>query len=209
MQHPIRTEQDAIQRALTGDREALEQLLLARYDWLASVAHKSLPAGLRSGTALTEEILQESFVRILRGYSNFTVQSGEPGLFLWLKTIVHNTARDFVRKQRRSSEALLADAVPPRYSDDDVADFINQLAESNDPRASAVARGNELIRAFRVALSRLDPTYQQVIDLLYFQHRSVEEAAREMDVSAAAIRGYRGRARDKIREALVRLSNFI
>jgi RNA polymerase sigma factor (sigma-70 family) len=90
-----------------------------------------------------------------------------------------------------------------------VSDLIQEVAVSEDLRASVVARKNELIRAFRIALSSLDPSYQQVIELLYFQHRSVEEAATDMGITEAAVRGLRGRARDKIREALVGLSNFI
>ncbi|MGE0755650.1 MAG: RNA polymerase sigma factor [Pirellulaceae bacterium] len=202
-------EHDLVERALRGDRDALEQLLLLRYEWLASVAYQALPAALRGERQVTDDVLQDSFVRILRGFAQFRPQGGEPALFQWLKTIVQNTARDAARKQRRLP-ALQTDAsAPPSYSADDVYDLIEELAVSTDPRASAVAREHELMKAFQDVLAHLDPTYRQVIELLYFQHRSVAEAATEMGVTEAAVRGYRGRARDKIRESLVRLSNYI
>lgn len=206
MTHPDAPDKATIDRALNQDRDALEELLLLRYDWLSDVASRAVPAAFQSRIP-AEDILQESFVKILRGYAQFTPQ-GEASLFYWLKTIVQNTAKDMLRKSSRSKEAYLADQSKSR-SDESVSEFVSSLALSNDPRASVVARGQELNNAFKVALAELEPKYQQVIEILYFEQLTVEEAAKKLDITTAAVRGLRQRAREKIKDAMVRLSHFV
>lgn len=206
MTHPDAPDKATIDRALNQDRDALEELLLLRYDWLRDVASKAIPAAFQSRIP-TEDILQESFVKILRGYAQFTPQ-GEASLFYWLKTIVQNTAKDMLRKTSRSKEAYVSDQSKNR-NDESVSEFVSSLALSNDPRASVVARGQELNNAFKVALAELEPKYQQVIEILYFEQLTVEDAAKKLGITTAAVRGLRQRAREKIKDAMVRLSHFV
>ncbi len=182
-----------IDRALNHDRDALEELLLLRYDWLRDVAAKAIPVALRERVSV-DEVLQESFVRVLRGFPAFTPQGGEPSLFFWLKTIVQNAAKDALRKQGRSREAAMTDHIAGR-NNDSVAEFITSLAVANDPRASVVARGQEMTQAFHIALAKLDPKYKHVLELLYFEQLSVEQAAERLEITPAAVRGLRQRAR--------------
>ncbi len=208
MTPPEKSNTSTISRALNHDRSALEELLLLRYDWLRDIANKTIPLSLREKVCV-DDVLQESFVRILRGFTNFSPSGGEASLFQWMKTIVQNTAKDALRSNLRSRVALAADNDAGRQIDDSVYDFISSLAVAEDPRASVIARGQELTQAFRVALSNLDPKYQEVIQQLYFDQLSVEEVASKLDMTPAAIRGLRQRAREKIRDAMIRLSHFV
>ena len=207
MMHPEKSPTSTIQRALLLDRSALEELLLLRYDWLRDIANKTVPVSLREKVCV-EDVLQESFVRILRGFAKFT-PAGEASLFQWMKTIVQNTAKDALRSNLRSRVVVAADNEPNRHIDESVYDFITSLAVADDPRASVIARGQELTQAFRVAVSNLDSKYQDVIQQLYFDQLSVEEVAIKLNTTPAAIRGLRQRAREKIREAMIRLSHFV
>lgn len=182
--------------------------MLLRYDWLRDIINKTIPISLREKVSV-EDVLQESFVRILRGFANFSPASGEAGLFQWMKTIAQNTAKDAMRSNLRSRVALAADNESNRQIDDSVYDFITSLAVAEDPRASVIARGQELTQAFRVALSNLDPKYQEVIQHLYFDQLSIEEVATKLETTPAAVRGLRQRAREKIRDAMIRLSHFV
>lgn len=208
MDHPRAGEQQTIERALAGDRNALEEILLRRYDWLRSIVHQAMPGGVRGAAEEVDDVLQDAFVRILRSFATFNAIGGEASLFQWIKTIVLNVARDSVRQQRRSREIMQDQAPFTQYGDEEVSDLIAELAVDHQS-AQANAQKNELIKAFRIVLSGLEPTYQQVIELLYFQHHSVEQTAEVMQTTPAAVRGYRGRARDKIRAGLIRLSNFV
>ncbi len=207
MTTPDNSAREIIDRVLNHDRDALEELLLLRYDWLKDVATRSVPASVRA-LVCVDEVLQESFVHVLRGYASFSPKGGEAGLFFWLKTIVQNTARDALRQLSRSRESAMTDHQADRNRES-VSGLIASLAVSNDPRASVVARGQEMTQAFHVALANLDAKYKQVLELLYFDQLTVEQTAEKLQISPAAVRGLRQRAREKIKEAMVRLSHFV
>ncbi len=207
MTTPDKLARATIDRALAHDRDALEELLLLRYDWLRDVAQRAVPASIREIVPV-DEVLQESFVHVLRGYESFSPQGGEAGLFFWLKTIVQNTAKDALRKHARSREAAMTDHESGKNRDS-VSGLIASLAVSSDPRASVVARGQEMTQAFHVALANLDPKYKQVLELLYFDQLTVEQTAEKLGITPAAVRGLRQRAREKMRDAIVRLSHFV
>lgn len=207
MTTPNKLPQSTIERALNKDRGALEELLLLRYDWLRDLAWRAVPPSFRDQIS-ADEVLQDTFVRVLRGFNDFTPQGGEASLFFWIKTIAQNTAKDAVRKQSRSREAVMTDHTSARNSDS-VSQLIGSLAVATDPRASVVACGKEMTQAFHVALANLDPKYKQVLELLYFDQLTVDQAAQELETTPAAVRGLRQRAREKIREAMVRLSHFV
>lgn len=204
---PDKLARSTIDRALDKDRDALEELLLVRYDWLRDIAYRAISPALRERISV-DEVLQDTFVHVLRGFAEFTPHGGESSLFFWLKTIVQNTAKDAMRKQTRSREAAMTDHVSGG-SHDSVSQLIGSLAVSSDPRASVVACGQEMTQAFHVALANLDPKYKQVLELLYFDQLTVEQTALRLETTPAAVRGLRQRAREKIREAMVRLSHFV
>lgn len=208
MTSPDELSRATIERALDNDRDALEELLLLRYDWLRDVAFKAIPPAFRDVVSV-DEVLQDSFVRVLRSFSTFSATNGEASLFHWLKTVVLNTAREALRKHSKSREAAMTDHLSGRDPNDSVSEFITSLAVANDPRASVVARGQEMTQAFHLALANLDPKYKQVIEILYFEQLTVEEAAKKLETTPAAVRGLRQRAREKIRDAMVRLSHFV
>ncbi len=201
------SDRSTIDRALAHDRDALEELLLLRYDWLRDIAYRAIPVAFRERVA-ADEVLQDAFVRVLRGFASFEAHGGEASLFFWLKTIVQNAAKDALRKCSRQREAAMTDHGSSRNSDS-VNEFINSLAVASDPRASVIAQGQEMTQAFHVALANLDAKYKQVIEMLYFEQLSVEQAAERLDTTPAAVRGLRQRAREKIRDAMVRLSHFV
>lgn len=207
MTAPDNLARSTIDRALAHDRNALEELLLLKYDWLRDVALRAIPASIREIISV-DEVLQDSFVHVLRGYASFSPHGGEAGLFYWLKTIVLNTAKDTLRKHARSRETAMTDHVSSNNRDS-VSGLISSLAVSKDPRASVVARGQEMTQAFHIALANLDPKYKQVLELLYFDQLTIEQTAEKLAISPAAVRGLRQRAREKIRDAMVRLSHFV
>ncbi len=106
MMHPEMSARSAIDRALLNDRDALEELLLLRYEWLQDVASKTIPASLRDRVSV-EDVLDESFVRTFQGFSGFSPASGEAGLFQWLKLIVQSTARDALRNVSQAQIAIV------------------------------------------------------------------------------------------------------
>jgi DNA-directed RNA polymerase specialized sigma24 family protein len=97
MTHLARSARTAIDKALLHDRDALEVVLLLRYEWLEDVARQTIPAALREKVSVNE-VLDETFVRALRNFSTFSPETGEASLFQWLKSVVQGAARDALRR---------------------------------------------------------------------------------------------------------------
>ena len=201
------SEKILIDRVLNADRQALDDLLLLRYDWLIAVVVQMIPKNLKEEVE-PGDVLQEAFVRILRGFSGFSPSSGEPGLFSWLKTICENTARDMLRKSSKKVGVASSNIDAKRW-DDSVNDIVESLAISKDNRASVAACKSELSQACQIAIANLEPKYRNVILGLYFDNLSLDEVASKLELTTASVRGIRQRAREKIRDQIVRLSHFV
>ena len=195
-----------IQRALLQDRKALEDLLLLRYDWLRSVAAKTVSQGY-ANQILPEDVVQEAFVKILRNFAKFQPET-EAGLFAWMRAAVHSTGNDMVRKVAGSNSGLQGNPLGELF-DDSVSEIVASLAVTDDLRASELACRNELKGALISAMRDLDPRQRRVIELLYFDDLSVFEAAERMEITPDAVRGLRQRARQHIKDSIVRMSFFV
>jgi len=205
--HPT-DEQELIERALQKDTLALQQLLLRRYEWLAAYIGRRIPTAWKS-TLSVEDLLQETFVKAFRGLDAF--EPAAPGaIFSWLQTIAKNQITDAIRRQSRIKEQQ----APMASGEDESLDagfpnLIQELAISDDPRASVVARLEELKHAFYVAMAQLPHDQRQVIQLQYLEGLSVREVADRMHKTTGAIRGLSIRAKEKLKSELVRLSLFV
>jgi RNA polymerase sigma factor (sigma-70 family) len=199
-------ETELLTQILSGDRRALEQVLLSRVSWMTAIARRKVPNLSHSVTP--EDVVQEAIVRVLKGFSSLSPETTESGFFQWLSTIVEHAAVDAVRTTSRRQEVAAVDA-PAKSWRDSVDDLLVSLAVADDPRASVMARSNELSQAFQLAIAKMEPKYRAVIQGLYFDNLSVEELADRMQITTASVRGIRQRAREKIKSEVVELSNYV
>jgi RNA polymerase sigma-70 factor (ECF subfamily) len=195
-----------IERTLLQDRRALEDLLLLRYDWLRIVAANAIPQGF-ANRVLPEDVVHEAFVKILRNFGKFRPET-EAGLFAWMRVVVQNTAIDMVRKAGATKESIPGNR-GDGACDESVSEIVASLAVTDDQRASEMACRNELTSAFHAAMRELDPKLRRVIELLYFDDFSVSDAAEVMGITPDAVRGLRQRARQQIKDSIVRISFFV
>ena len=195
-----------ITRLLTGDAQALEAFLLLHYDWLEGYVRRRIPVGQR-GAIASEDIIQEVYLRVFRNLDAFRPE-GREQLFSWLQTIARNTLFDAFRKNRRQSR-VASESNLPQEQDERLISLMQQLAMDPDTRVSSFVRAKELRRAFWVAMGALSNDYRRVIELLYIEQVPIEDVAEELGKTVDSIRGIRMRARQQIREALVRLSNYV
>ncbi len=200
-------EDELVQRVLQGDDSALEEFLLRNYDWLERYIEDKIPVSKRSLVS-AEDVLQEVYLKIFRSLGKYRPE-GRPQLYAWLQTIARNTLFDELRKRKRHNVALEAD-VPAAASDQSgIHNLITELAIDDDPRASHHARAGELHQAFYDALATLSDEHRQVIELLYVQQQSPEVVAQQIGKSEDAIRGLAYRAKQRLRDEIVRLSRYI
>jgi len=138
-------------------------LLYEHYgDTLYGVAHKVL-----RNEALAQDVLQESFVKIWK--KSDTYDSSKAKLFTWLFRITRNTAIDKLRSVNTKTDKEIQM---------DVSDVYNIGVDSIKPEFMDV----------RDNLAKIEEKYQIVLDALFFQGMTQQEASDELDIPLGTIK---------------------
>ena len=116
---------------------------------------------------LAQQVIQDTFVKVWRKSTSYDSTKGR--LFTWLANIARNTAIDATRtahfQQRRKT------------------DSIDTLVHS--PGGPSI---NPDLIGVREAVNRLDEKYRILIDLMYFQGYTQEEAAEETGIPLGTVK---------------------
>lgn len=141
--------------------------------------------------AAASDIVQDSFIVAYEKVHTFDVTRD---FATWMRGIVRNKWREWVRKNRRYelSDGELAQI------DADVAAWQALRAEGN----------NSLFQALEECLGRLPENLAVAVHSCYFEGRTGEEAADVLGVAPAAIRKRLQRARTLLKECLDRKLNL-
>ncbi|HEY6257620.1 MAG TPA: sigma-70 family RNA polymerase sigma factor [Xanthobacteraceae bacterium] len=165
-------------RLAEGDRQAM-RALYARHH--VSVYRFALR--LVGNPATAEDIVSEVFIEVWRHAASF---EGRARLSTWILTIARNKAVSALRG--RSDQPL----------DDAAAAAIPDQAITAEERLDASQRGAVL----RQCLAELSPAHREIVDLVYYHERSVEEAATILGVPAATVKTRMFYARKRLAECL-------
>lgn len=169
-------EDKIIQSVLQGDTDQYAQLV-SRYH-VGLIIHCDRLVNDRQSA---EDIAQEAFIT---AYSKLSTFKSSQGRFsTWLYKIATNKALDYLRSQKRAfpSEAIeeLVEEAAPDY----------ELAERN--------------AAIRDTVEALEPpSYRQVIQAYFWQGKSYDQIAAEMQVPINTVRTWLRRAKVKLRSEL-------
>ncbi len=138
-------------------------LLYEHYgDTLYGVAYKVV-----RDEELAQDVLQESFVKIWR--KSDTYDATKAKLFTWLFRITRNTAIDKLRSVNTKSDKEIQI---------DVSDVYNLGVESIKPDFLDVKEN----------LGKIETKYQIVLDALFFQGMTQQEASDELDIPLGTIK---------------------
>ena len=138
-------------------------LLYEHYgDTLLGVANKVV-----RNEELAQDVLQESFVKIWKKSDSYDVSKAN--LFTWLFRITRNTAIDKLRSVNTKSDKEIQI---------DVSDVYNLGVNSTRPEFMDV----------RENLDKIEPKYQIVLDALFFQGMTQQEASDELDIPLGTIK---------------------
>jgi RNA polymerase sigma-70 factor, ECF subfamily len=135
------------------------------------------------GEATAEDLVSEVFLEAWRKAGQFAARSS---VSTWLLAIARYKALSALRK--RSAEGL----------DDDVIEFIEDPSE--DPE-SALAK-TERAQILRDCLRQLSPAHREIIDLVYYHERSVDDVAQIIGVPHNTVKTRMFYARKRIGELL-------
>jgi RNA polymerase sigma-70 factor, ECF subfamily len=172
------TSSDAIlvNRIAAGDKLAM-QALFARhrtpvYRWLLRFV---------SNETLAEDLLSEVFLDVWRQADRF---EGRSSVSTWLISIARFKA---LSARRRRAHAELDEKIEATVAD-----------TANDPEVALQEKNRgELLRQ---ALTRLSLEHREIIDLVYYHEKSVEECAQVLGIPAATVKTRMFYARKKLAE---------
>lgn len=132
----------------------------------------------------TEDVLQESFVRIWEQIQRFDERRGT--LFTWMHTIVRNLALDMVKSKgfRTSRENR------------NLADVVDTIEKENRVEYNPETIG------IKESLSSLEPELVEIVDTLYFKGFTQSEAADELNLPVGTVKTRARRALNHLRNIL-------
>ncbi|WP_027077726.1 RNA polymerase sigma factor [Maribacter antarcticus] len=116
---------------------------------------------------LAQDVLQESFVKIWK--KSDTYDPSKAKLFTWLFRITRNTAIDKLRSVNAKTDKEIQI---------DVSDVYNIGVESTKPE----------LMDMQEHLNKIEDKYQIVLDALFFQGMTQQEASEELDIPLGTIK---------------------
>jgi RNA polymerase sigma-70 factor (ECF subfamily) len=133
-----------------------------------------------------EEVLQTAYLKVLDGRARF---GGRSSFSTWLFAVIRRTAADERRRRvlQRGRQAPLLDQL--EVAEDQAGRA--QESESADRRARLVA-----------ALARLPRRQREVLLLVFYHERTVEEAAAVIGIGLGSARTHYARGKQRLRELL-------
>jgi RNA polymerase sigma-70 factor, ECF subfamily len=169
-----------IELIVDGDKDAFGTLYLRHHDYVLRVIMRHL-----NNVAMAEEVVNEVFLEVWRTAKHFAAKSQ---VTTWLMGIARHRA---ISATRRRSEEPLDDRAAAGLEDEaDDALICVQKRERSD--------------ILQKCLQQLPQTQREVIDLIYYQDKSVGEAARSIGIPAATVRTRMFYARGRIADLLQR-----
>ncbi len=160
----ISNEPELVRRLQQGDVHA--------FDSLYHTYQHALYANIRKLTrdhAISEDILQETFIALWENRSSLDPEQGVAG---WLFVVSYNKSVAQLRKLLKQSCISLSDGV--------------EIGEEEEPASLAEIQSLLLQRA----IEQLSPQKRKVFELCKIQGKSYEETARELQISKHTVKEY-------------------
>jgi RNA polymerase sigma-70 factor (ECF subfamily) len=196
------TSSDLLARAISGERAALEQLLLAQCTALSRHIAQKIPASLQSVLSV-DDILQETLLQAFRNIQRFKPRTSR-SFSVWLKTIAENQLNNAVKaltRQKRGGTHRTRATRPPSGHSGSLIDLVELLSDGRrTPSQSAMRR--EVVHVVQVAIGGLPPDQREAIELRFLEGRSLAETAVVMGRSTSAVRSLIHRAKRVLQDKL-------
>ena len=167
---------DLLDRVAAGDRSAM-RTLYARHN----VSVYRFVLRLIGDASKAEDIVSDVFLDVWRQAGRF---EGRSRVSTWILAIARYKAISVLRQ--RQEEAL----------EDDVAEAV--VDETDDPQI--VLEKKDTGDLLRTCLQHLSPAHREVIDLVYYHEKSVDEAAEIVGVPSNTVKTRMFYARKRIAE---------
>ena len=181
-----------LDRLRAGDEEAFADLVGQYQQTMLTLA-----AGYVPSRAVAEEVVQDTWLAVLRGIGGF---EGRSSVRTWLFSILVNRARTTGTRERRSVAVDDMGPVVDRSRFDAAGGWITppERWEQVDDRMVAAKMAGRI----RLAVDELPARQREVVILRDVEGLTSEEVCRVLDISLANQRVLLHRGRSKLRQAL-------
>jgi RNA polymerase sigma-70 factor (ECF subfamily) len=200
-------ERELVSAARDGDRAALGQLLLSHSESLTRYLSAKMPASLRRHVS-ADDILQQAYSVAFRDINQFELR-GDGSFYAWLKTIAEHQLQNTIKsagRQKRGGNVRQVEAV--QINDGSMRDLLDQI-DAGEGTPSLAVRKEEAFAVLNVALAELPTDYREVIRMRFFSGLSLDETAKAMGRTPAAVRALTDRAKKQLQGAMGRLSRYL
>lgn len=187
MSNDIENQRDAwVVRAVAGDRQALDSLLLHFHDPLRQFIGGSIALGDLAGVT-HDDLLHETIVSAIRGIQGIEPR-GADAFFAWLKTIACNCHRNMIKAAKARKRGDGRRPVRAMENSNPAATSVLKLIVGSDPSPSLLYRRKEAIEAIARAIAQLNPEQRELIDLHYQSRMTIADLAIKFGKTEEAIR---------------------
>ena len=182
------SDEEIVRQVLNGNVNAFESVILRHRVLVLTIVKKHVPEDA------VEETAQEAFVR---AYQSLPTFKGTGHLSQWLSAIAVRTCYDYWRKAYRSREIPMS-ALSEKHSQW-LKEVISQMPEETPDEREPQMEAREILNW---ALEKLLAGDRMVLELVYLEGRSVQEAAELLGWSKANVKVRLFRARMKLEKLL-------
>jgi RNA polymerase sigma-70 factor (ECF subfamily) len=172
-------EHNLVRRMAAGDEAALHELYAAYGQRLYAYALR-----LTGDPAQAEDVVQDALVAAWKSARRFR---GEGRLIAWLLGIIHHLA---IKSLRHRSQPL--------------TDEIEAMLEAGSPSPEQQIESAEQAARLRLGLQALSPEHRSILELIFYQGLSLEEAAQVCRLPLGTVKSRLSYARRHLRGILSR-----
>jgi RNA polymerase sigma-70 factor (ECF subfamily) len=173
---------ELVKKALQNDQKAYAELMVRYKDSIYFMILKMVN-NKEDANDLTVEAFGKAFENIEKYRPEFAFST-------WLFKIATNNCIDFIRKKRLKTFSI-DESYESSEGDDRKIDF---ASEGLDPEEKMIKKQKSDL--MRTIVDKLPVRYKQLVIMRYFDERSYEEIAEELDLPLGTVKAQLFRARD-------------
>ncbi|NOT01450.1 MAG: sigma-70 family RNA polymerase sigma factor [Phycisphaerales bacterium] len=193
-------------RALSGDRDALEEVLDKYDERVRRRLAGRIGAAYRSAFDL-DDVMQVTYLEVFLKIEQF-IPSGPDSFFEWVSAIGENNIRDAVRELNRAKRPPRGRQVSLPHADDSFVVLLELLGGTSSTPDRRAARG-EAKTLLEAAIARLPEDYRNAVTLMDLNGMAAEDAAGTMGRSKGAMHMLRARAHERLALLMGSRSNYL
>lgn len=139
----------------------------------------------------TEDIIQESFIKVINGVPSLKLESNLKG---WIKVVIKNMAYNHLRKRKKSNRDVDIESV-----------FLNNI----DYSTSSASIENEvevkvLTEIINNYITELKPEYRALLELRWKHDLSYREIAVQLEITENSVKTKLFRAREAVKKRVIK-----